>query len=82
MPTPTLPILSIDDLHVVVGGVSGGAVPKQPQDNRDWTGRLTDTLKKRGFNPDADPKMERRPPSIDPGILQPRPNAKRREIAI
>jgi hypothetical protein len=71
-----------EDLDAVIGGLSVPGAPQgqqQPQDDRPWVEGLTDTLKRRGFDPNIDPQMERRPPNpdMDPGILRPLPGGPR-----
>jgi hypothetical protein len=81
MSTPSLTSIDNDDLDAVIGGLSvpGSPQGQEPQQDRPWVDGLTDTLKKRGFDPSIDPNMERPPPNpnMDPGILRPTPGGSR-----
>jgi hypothetical protein len=78
--TSSFTALEPSDLEAASGGISPGQVPQQQQpqeDQRTWIERLNQNLKKRGFDPNIDPKMEIQPqnPEMDKGIIRPRPGA-------
>jgi len=81
MSTPSLEPVDNEELDAVIGGLSvpGSPQGQQPQDDRPWVEGLTDSLKKRGFDPSIDPNMERPPPNpgMDPGIMRPLPSGPR-----
>lgn len=60
-------------LESIVGGGPTTAPPPQQPEPKTWIDGLNESLKKRGFDPNIDPKGERKPPNpdVDPGILKP-----------
>lgn len=81
MSTPSLEPVANEDLDAVIGGLSIPGAPQgqEAQPDRPWVDGLTDSLKRRGFDPNIDPKMERPPPNpdMDPGIMRPLPGGSR-----
>jgi hypothetical protein len=62
--------------HRFLDGVCGGlpnGVPSQKQpEPKTWIDGLNRSLNRRGYDPNIDPKMERKPsnPGMDPGIIR------------